>query len=185
MPKTKKLTQNDHRQKIDVGSGMSQVSPVSYWHRQGHFKSDAEAKGAFKLAYQQGLDGMGVSTAAWMGLSPEEYDDWMRNDTLPKVNSRVKEHQGSLTFVSWLEQFQEENSVYGDLARDLTSDFPILGNSLEPGLSHLLHKGASYQAKLALKEAWGDFCAEAEILDATPQSVYLDYELIECNEEDL
>lgn len=55
-----------------------------YWHRHGHFKNDDEARGAFRLAYQQGLDGMGASIREWMGMSEAEFDAWMRDDSLPK-----------------------------------------------------------------------------------------------------
>ena len=50
---------------------------------QHFFNSDDEARGAFKLAHQQGLDGTGTSIQAWMGLTREQYDAWMRNGTLP------------------------------------------------------------------------------------------------------
>ena len=72
------------RQKIEVGSGMDQVSSVMYWHVNGHFESKDEAKGAFKFAYQQGIDGMGVSVRLWMGLTEQQYATWMRDGTLPK-----------------------------------------------------------------------------------------------------
>ncbi len=78
-------TQKEHRQQIDVGSTMKQVSPVMYWYKNHHFKNDDEARGAFKLAYQQGLDGMGKSISEWMGLTPEQYDAWMRDDSLPPL----------------------------------------------------------------------------------------------------
>jgi hypothetical protein len=56
---------------------------VSYWYRGGHFRNQDEAIGAFKLAYQQGLDGMGPSIQQWMGLTGPEFDAWMRDDALP------------------------------------------------------------------------------------------------------
>ena len=71
--------------RIDVGEKMCQVSPVAYWYKHGHFQNEDEARGAFRLAYQQGLDGMGASIAEWMGLADEEYDSWMRNDSLPQL----------------------------------------------------------------------------------------------------
>jgi len=76
-------TQKDHRRQIDVGSNMRQVSLVSYWYKSGHFKNEDEARGAFRLAYQQGLDGMGNSISEWMGLTSEQYDAWMRDGSLP------------------------------------------------------------------------------------------------------
>lgn len=78
------ITQKEKRQSIDVGSGLSQISPVAYWYKSGHFKNEDEARGAFTLAYQQGLDGMGTSIQDWMGLTEKEFDEWMRNDSLPK-----------------------------------------------------------------------------------------------------
>lgn len=78
------MTQKKIRHGIDVGPAMNQVSPVSYWYKNGYFESDEEAHGAFRLAYQQGLDGMGNSIAEWMGLSNEEYNAWMRNYELPR-----------------------------------------------------------------------------------------------------
>jgi len=61
-----------------------EVSPASYWYRHGHFKNEDEARGAFKLAYQQGLDGMGKSVQEWMGMTAEEFDSFMRHDAIPK-----------------------------------------------------------------------------------------------------
>ena len=78
-------SQKDHRQKIDVGPGMTQVTPVIYWYKNETFKNEDEARGAFKLAYQQGLDGMGASVAEWMGLTPEQFDSWMRDESLPPL----------------------------------------------------------------------------------------------------
>ena len=78
-------TQREHRQEIDVGSGMHQVSPVMYWYKNKHFKNDEEARGAFKFAYQQGLDGLGQSISEWMGMTPEQYEAWMRDEALPPL----------------------------------------------------------------------------------------------------
>lgn len=36
----------------------------------------------FRLARQQCLDGAG-GDANWMGMTPAEFDAWMRHDTLP------------------------------------------------------------------------------------------------------
>lgn len=77
-------TQGTIRRSIDVGPAMGQVSSVTYWLRQGYFANEDEARGAFRLAYQQGLDGMGTSIAAWMGLNTEEFDAWMCRDELPR-----------------------------------------------------------------------------------------------------
>lgn len=80
------MKETDKRRTIKVGDDLSSVSSVCYWYKYGHFSNDDEAIGAFKLAYQQGLDGMGKSTQEWMGLNTEEFDTWMRSDTLPKKN---------------------------------------------------------------------------------------------------
>ena len=77
------VTQADKRRGVDVGPKLGQVSPVVYWYRGGHFQSDDEARGAFRLAHQQGLDGMGTSIQEWMGLTQAEFDAWMRSDALP------------------------------------------------------------------------------------------------------
>lgn len=82
------VTQKDKRRGIDVGPTMSQVSPAIYWYKAHHFRNEDEARGAFRLAYQQGQDGMGTSTAQWMGLTDEEYAAWMRSESLPKLTKR-------------------------------------------------------------------------------------------------
>ncbi len=84
-------TQKDHRRSVRVGPTIADVSPAAYWYRADFFKNEDEAQGAFRLAHQQGLDGMGESVAAWMGLTADEYDAWMRNNTLPpKTKKRVR-----------------------------------------------------------------------------------------------
>lgn len=67
---------------------MSQVSPVAYWYKHGHFKNEEQARGAFELAYQQGMDGMGTSVAQWMGLTDSEFDAWMRDGMLPPMKRK-------------------------------------------------------------------------------------------------
>jgi hypothetical protein len=76
-------TQRDKRQKLDVGHACGQVTSVADWHQQGQFKNDDEARGAFRLAHLQGLEGMGPSTVDWMGLTQAQFDAWMRDDELP------------------------------------------------------------------------------------------------------
>ena len=76
--------QRDIKRKIAVGHRMNQVSPASYWYKHGHFKNKDEARGAFKLAYQQGMDGMGKSVQEWMGMTAEEFNLFMRHDAIPK-----------------------------------------------------------------------------------------------------
>lgn len=78
-----KITQREIRQGVIVDGGLRDVSSVTWWYRQGHFKSDEAAAGAFELAYQQAMDGMGKSVAEWMGMTEAEYNEWMRHKTLP------------------------------------------------------------------------------------------------------
>jgi hypothetical protein len=80
----KNITQREMRQGIIVDGGLRDVTSVTNWYRGGHFKSDEAASGAFELAYQQAMDGMGKSIEEWMGMSAAEYDAWMRNGALPK-----------------------------------------------------------------------------------------------------
>jgi hypothetical protein len=75
--------QNTVRGSVEVGPGFDKVTPVSWWYRKGAFKSDDEARGAFRLAYVQALDGMGTGIAQWMGLTDSEAAEWMRNERLP------------------------------------------------------------------------------------------------------
>jgi len=82
-----KDSQRARRRGIDIGAGLTQVSPAMYWYRHGHFRSDDEARGAFRLAHQQGLDGLGPSTQAWMGMTDEEFAAWMREDALPPMKA--------------------------------------------------------------------------------------------------
>lgn len=62
---------------------LKHVTTVTEWYRHGHFDNEDEARGAFKLAHQQALDGMGASHNEWMGLTEEERAEWHRHDTLP------------------------------------------------------------------------------------------------------
>lgn len=78
-----RASQASIKKSIDIGPELSQVSPVVYWYRNNHFVNDDEARGAFRLAYQQGLDGMGRSIPEWMGLTEKEYYGWLKNEELP------------------------------------------------------------------------------------------------------
>ena len=78
------VTQAEKRRGIDVGPRVGQVSTAMYWYKGGHFANDDEARGAFRLAYQQGMDGMGTSVQDWMGLTDTQFDAWMRGEVLPK-----------------------------------------------------------------------------------------------------
>jgi hypothetical protein len=89
--RSKGFTQRDHRRLVEAGAKPGQVVPVGLWHRDGHFGSEAEAQGAFKLAYQQAVDGLGASTAGWMGISQGELDAWLRHGTLPAVREQPPE----------------------------------------------------------------------------------------------
>jgi len=87
--RSKGFTQRDHRRLVEAGAKPGRVVPVGLWHRDGHFCSEAEAHGAFKLAYQQAVDGLGSSTAGWMGISQGELDAWLRHGTLPAVGRQL------------------------------------------------------------------------------------------------
>lgn len=63
---------------------------VAGLYRAGHFKTDLEAQGAFELAHQQALDGLGGSVADWMGLTKAEYAAWFESDTLPVRARKVR-----------------------------------------------------------------------------------------------
>lgn len=63
-----------HKQSVEVGWGIGQVTTVADWYRAGHFATDDEAR-----CDQQALDGMGFSVPEWMGLTPSEFDQWMRD----------------------------------------------------------------------------------------------------------
>lgn len=62
---------------------MCQVGTVAGWYRAGSFDNDDEARGAFRLAFLQGLDGLGPTIEEWMGLSPGEFEAWVRDEALP------------------------------------------------------------------------------------------------------
>jgi hypothetical protein len=82
------MNEKEKRGSVNLGGGLTQVSPVAYWYKHGHFRNDDEARGAFRLAYQQGMDGMGKSVPHWMGLTDKEYDAWMRDDSLPRKSRK-------------------------------------------------------------------------------------------------
>src|SRR5687767_10535649 len=76
-------TQAEHKQAIKVGPRIGEVSSAMYWYEGGHFDNEDEARGAFKLAYQQGLDGMGESEREWMGMTAAQSGAWRRSRALP------------------------------------------------------------------------------------------------------
>ena len=78
-------SQKQVRANISVGPFFDDVSPVAYWYRAGHFRNEDEARGAFRLAHQQALDGMGKTHREWMGLTEAEFDAWMREGALPPL----------------------------------------------------------------------------------------------------
>lgn len=153
-------TQKERRQTIDIGPAIGQVSPVMYWYRAGHFASEEQARGAFKLAYQQGLDGMGSSITTWMGMTEAEYSGWMRGEMPPQ--RLLSEEEAKLAalgpFSKWLMAHNEEDSPPGDLASDALRDSAWSEpRSLEALESHLRRKGACIEAIEAAREAWGEF----------------------------
>ena len=82
------MNQKEIRNGVDVGAGFFQVSTARYWFRHGHFKNEDEARGAFRLAYLQGWDGMGKGVREWMGLNEKEYASWLRDDSIPQNRKR-------------------------------------------------------------------------------------------------
>ena len=84
------MNQKEKRQGVDVGSGLVQVCSVADWYQYGHFKNEEEARGAFVLAHQQGLDGMGKSIPEWMGLSETEFNSWINDGSLPRGRRRKR-----------------------------------------------------------------------------------------------
>jgi hypothetical protein len=83
-----KITQRQMRQGIDVDGGFTSVVSVTSLYRAGFFRTEEAAMGAFLLACQQGLDGMGKSIGEWMGMTETEYDSWMRDKTLPPLKKK-------------------------------------------------------------------------------------------------
>ena len=80
---TDMANQTTIRRSVEVGPGFDKVTPVSWWYRSGTFKGDDEARGAFRLAYVQALDGMGSGIAQWMGLTEPEVAQWIHHERLP------------------------------------------------------------------------------------------------------
>ena len=64
--------------------GDGKITSVGQLYRRGHFRNDDEARGAFRLALQQYLDGCGSSLAVWMGISEADAEAYKRWETLPR-----------------------------------------------------------------------------------------------------
>lgn len=84
-----KISQREIRQGVVVDGGHMDVSSVTSWYRADHFKSEEAAAGAFELAYQQAMDGMGKSIESWMGMTEAEFNEWIRNKTLPAKKKKT------------------------------------------------------------------------------------------------
>lgn len=69
-------TQRKKRRGVAVSG---ELITVAAWYQCGHFRNDEQARGAFELAYQQGMDGAGRSVREHMGLTDEEFCAWMRD----------------------------------------------------------------------------------------------------------
>lgn len=80
--RTSAIAQNKGR-KTSFFEAMNTLSTVTDWYRANHFRNEDEARGAFELAWQQYMDGCGLSAAQWLGMTAEELDGWVRNGTLP------------------------------------------------------------------------------------------------------
>jgi hypothetical protein len=83
-----KKDEKNRRRSIDVGPHIGQVSPVNYWYQHGHFANEDEARGAFKLAYEQYMDGLGESLEQWLGA------DWFDGPLPPLKNKAIAERMG-------------------------------------------------------------------------------------------
>jgi len=85
LPKTKITKPADRRAiPVDQGNLFNSITSVRKWFKAGLFANRDEALGAFKLAHQQALDGLGPSHHEWMGFTSEkEFHAWMRDETLP------------------------------------------------------------------------------------------------------
>lgn len=86
----KKINQREIRSSIDLGPQLGQVTTVTDWYRQGKFTNEDQALGAFELAYQQGMDGMGKTVREWMGMSDEELNVYLRDNRLPPMRKQKK-----------------------------------------------------------------------------------------------
>src|SRR5271166_1885722 len=84
---------------VKVDGGFLDVSSARFWWEAEHFDSPSEARGAFKLAYQQGMDGMGSSPQEWMGLDEKAFGAWMRNGALPSDVSVLEDGRDCVYFV--------------------------------------------------------------------------------------
>ena len=77
------------RSKTGAKKQSVEINSVGAWYRQGLFKTDQEAQGAFRLARAQYQDGLGEhSCHEWMGLTEPEFNAWMSDDTLPNRGRR-------------------------------------------------------------------------------------------------
>lgn len=74
--------------KATSGVNLKNVMTAASWLRHQGFKNEDEARGAFRLAYYQWLDGVGDSPEEWMGLNSEEFRAWMKDDSLPRRAKR-------------------------------------------------------------------------------------------------
>lgn len=90
------MTQAQIKSSVDVGPKMGQVSTVRYWHDNGFFRNEGEARAAFWVAYQQALDGMGKNISSWMGLSESEYDGWIRSKAIPEPKQGYSNKMGAI-----------------------------------------------------------------------------------------
>ena len=138
MPKTE-INQEEIKRRIELGPAMGQVTQVGIWYKDGHFENDEQAKGAFELAHQQYLDGMGNSPEHWMGLTEEEFGVWHKDR-----DPSEKEKKLIISFKKYLKRPGQREcrptwwctggtdarpglAIFGRRLHSQTGSYPILG----------------------------------------------------------
>jgi hypothetical protein len=65
------------------------IQTPRFWLDNGHLQDPAAAKAVFWFASRQWQDAaMSCSLADWLGLTPAEFDAYMRDDVLPEPSKR-------------------------------------------------------------------------------------------------
>jgi len=66
------------------------IETVTGWLRAGLFATNEQARGAFMLAHQQWLDGLGRgSHREWLGMTEAEFNAWMRDHKIPVAHRHL------------------------------------------------------------------------------------------------
>ncbi len=68
------------------------VNTPRFYYDNGHYPTPEAAIAAFRLAHQQWLDGLGQGCThqQWLGLTVQEFSNWVRGYSLPSPNRRMK-----------------------------------------------------------------------------------------------